>query len=181
MTYYEVENEEVVKYEVILNREELEKIKQKIKKSHTEVTHVVKNSTAEPEIEPGQTIKNLQKKYLLTFPVTLGPKKEREVYEFQYDSYIEPRLVFLIDSLLEGNTNVIQEMNQFLQTQKKKDWKLSSYYKKVLKSIQMTEVCRIPIQETDCFMGFFLNEMNGELPKSEKPTEEKNTQKQKRV
>ena len=32
MTYYEVENEEVVKYEVILNREELEKIKQKIKK-----------------------------------------------------------------------------------------------------------------------------------------------------
>ena len=30
MTYYEVENEEVVKYEVILNREELEKIKQKI-------------------------------------------------------------------------------------------------------------------------------------------------------
>ncbi len=72
-------------------------------------------------------------------------------------------------------------MNQFLQTQKKKDWKLSSYYKKVLKSIQMTEVCRIPIQETDCFMGFFLNEMNGELPKSEKSMEEKNTQKQKRV
>ena len=30
MTYYEVENEEVVKYEVILNREELEKIKEEI-------------------------------------------------------------------------------------------------------------------------------------------------------
>jgi len=56
-----------VKYEVTLNREELEKIKQKIKERHTEVTHVVKNSTIEPEPLPSQTIKNLQKKniYLL--------------------------------------------------------------------------------------------------------------------
>ena len=111
MIYYEVEKEEIIKYEVTINKEELEKIKNQVKQQHTEVTHIVKNSAVEPKALPGQMIKNLQKKYLFT--ITLDLETERDVYEFQYDSYMETSLVFLIDSLLEGNTNAIQEIKQF--------------------------------------------------------------------
>jgi len=92
-----------------------------------------------------------------------------------------PNFAFLIDSLLEGNTNVIQEIKQLNQSKNKKNRKFSSYYKQILKSIQMIEVCRIPVQETNRLMEFFLNEMNSELPESEKFMEDKNAQKQKRV
>lgn len=179
MTYYEITNEEVVKYEVTLNRDELEKIRQEVTQTCTEVTHVVKNSAVDPEPIQGQTIQNLQKSFL--FSLKLGSTIDRDVYKMCYDSYMEPRLIFLIDCLLEGNSSVIPEIKQFSQKSKKKEKKLSLYYHQVLESMKMTEVCRIPAQETNRLMEFFLNKIDSETSVSEKLGKDKNYQKQKRV
>lgn len=179
MTYYEIENEEVVKYEVTLNRDELEKIRQEVTQTCTEVTHVVKNSAVDPVPIEGQTIRNLQKDFL--FSLKLGPTLERDIYEICYDSYMEPRLVFLINCLLEENLSVVPEIKQFSQKSKKKEKKLSLYYHQVLRSMKMTEICRVPAQETNHLMEFFLNEIDSETSISEKLGKEKNVQKQKRV
>lgn len=115
------------------------------------------------------------------FSLKLGPTIDRDVYKMCYDSYMEPRLIFLIDCLLEGNSSVIPEIKQFSQKSKKKEKKLSLYYHQVLESMKLIEVCRIPAQETNRLMEFFLNEIDSETSVSEKLGKDKNYQKQKRV
>ncbi|MDE5586842.1 MAG: hypothetical protein K2I72_00545, partial [Bacilli bacterium] len=96
----------------------------------------------------------------------------------------------IIDCLLEGNPNVIQELKQGNYESTRKEMNLSSYYSKVLGCITMTEVCRMPIKEIKRLMEFFLGELNPEsqefknlahiLPeKSEKLVEDKNSVKEK--
>lgn len=121
MIHYEKGEKETVKYDVTIDFEELRKIRNIVLNRCTEATKVSYKGTERPVPRVGETIADLRSK-LVCRETRMPSAKEVPVYRYRYISYQAPRLVYLIDQLMDGNIQVIDELQspQEMVTNKEK-------------------------------------------------------------
>ena len=108
MYYIEQKEDELVKYEVKINQEQLEKIKVEIINNCSEIKHIVERGTKPTnEIYDTLHIRKFTKKFLYTREYNDFYMPDEDIYEFDYYKYENTTLVNLIERLLAGNTNAI--------------------------------------------------------------------------
>ncbi len=96
--YYKIDNNFIIKYKVILNYEQLEKIKDEVIKNCSIVSHVQYKSE-NPSLfaqKYSQVFQNYQEKRIKT-------ENNSIIYDINYDQYNFDMLVHVIDNILNGN------------------------------------------------------------------------------
>lgn len=107
MLYFRKNDEVIEKYQIDFNKEEVETLKEKIINNCSFIKHEEYESDQLPRFT-GKIIKN----YIHTYT---GKEKNyfeetRDIYLYSYDEYKPPYLVKLINQLLNGNSEVIDEI-----------------------------------------------------------------------
>ena len=107
MLYFRKNGEVIEKYQVNLDKEEIEKLKNKIINNCSFIKHVEFASDYSPRFT-NEIIRNFT-------CVRTGKQKEyfeetRDIYHYSYDEYKPPYLVKLINQLLNGNSKTIDEI-----------------------------------------------------------------------
>ena len=107
MLYFRKNDEVIEKYQIDFNKEEVETLKEKIINNCSFIKHEEYESDHLPRFA-GKIIKN----YIHTYT---GKEKNyfeetRDIYLYSYDEYKPPYLVKLINQLLNGNSEVIDEI-----------------------------------------------------------------------
>lgn len=111
MYYIEKENNDLVKYEVEIDKEKLTYLKKKIIEECGEITHKSYNSTSGPNKWDIDHICNYSERKIgrtktndeLTYP-------SEDLYHYEYDEYKDTKLVNIINRLIDGDTNTILEL-----------------------------------------------------------------------
>lgn len=119
MFYIEEENDELIKYEIIFDKEKLRDLKFEILKNCGKIIHRSFNSDYGPGVNLSHT-KNYSCK-------EIGKKEyfeeTRELYHYEFDKYIDTKLITLIDRLLEGDVSAITEIKKPEKQEIEKDEK----------------------------------------------------------
>ena len=110
MIYFKKNDELIEKYQIIFNKEKVEKLKSEIINNCSFIKHEEYESDYSPKFTD-EIIRNF--KCSLT-----GKKKDyfeetRDIYLYSYDEYKPPYLVELINQLLKGNTKVIDKILKY--------------------------------------------------------------------
>lgn len=101
MTYYQEEKDEVIKYDVILNKEKLTKLRDEIIDNCSKIVHKKYESDIEPDFFDVKRYRNYSAKKTGRVKEYYGENKD--IYELEYDEYIYPKLISYIDMLLTGD------------------------------------------------------------------------------
>lgn len=104
MTYYQEEKEEVIKYDVTLNKEKLTRLRDEVINNCSKVVHREYESDIEPDFFDVKRYRNYRAKKTGRVKEYYG--EDKNIYELQYDEYIYPKLVNYIDMLLRGDFNI---------------------------------------------------------------------------
>lgn len=108
MYYIEQIEDELVKYEVKLDQEQLKNIKIEIINNCSEIIHIKEiGNRPTNEINDTLHIREFKRKFLYTKEYNDFYMPDEDIYEFDYYEYKDTTLVNLINRLLSGNTNVI--------------------------------------------------------------------------
>ncbi len=107
MYYFKNNGERIEKYQVNFSREKIERLKKEIIDRCSYIEHKEFISDYPPIFDDNSIIKN--------FHDTLVGKKEyfeetRDVYSYSYDEYKPPYLIELINRLINGDAEVIDEI-----------------------------------------------------------------------
>lgn len=120
MYYIEEENDELIKYEIILDKEKLKDLKFKILKNCGKIIHRSFNSDYSPNISLSHTENYSYNK--------IGVKEyfeeTRDLYHYEFDEYIDTKLVTLIDRLFDGDASAITEILNPEKQEEEKDEKI---------------------------------------------------------
>ena len=111
MFYYLKNRDNIEKYFVNFDNEELENLKIEIINNCSEIIHHEYDGIDAPDQFDYLRIRNYKEKFV-------GIKESRDslqipdyyVYHFSYDEYVFPDLVYLIDELLKGDNNSIDKI-----------------------------------------------------------------------
>lgn len=138
MYYIEQIEDELVKYEVKIDQEQLEKIKIEIINNCSEIIHIKEiGNRPTNEIHDTLHIRDFKRKFLYKKEYNDFYMPDEDIYEFDYYEYKDTTLVNLINRLLARNTNVIlnlknpEENNQLND----KNQNLEEKIKKLLSNI----------------------------------------------
>lgn len=128
MYYYTKREEKIEKYEITFDEEQLKKLQKEIIKNCSEIVHIKEESDYSPRFTTKEynkgLIKNLNSKNIGTKEYF---EETRTMYLYTYDRYIPPKLVELIDKLLDDDVTVLGEIfnynesktNEILKIEKK--------------------------------------------------------------
>ena len=107
MYYFEVLEDKVNKYEVSFDRDIMEELRIEIINNCSEIVHhnYIENYDHRPDETDYLRIRRYSRIY-----VGIDKKSNSSMYRYIYDEYKFPKLVFLIDRLLSGDTSVIEEI-----------------------------------------------------------------------
>lgn len=105
MIYIEQDNNELIKYEVIFNEENLRRIKNEIMYDCAIIMPKCFTASYEMNLEYNLKIRNFKKELM-----GYKNKGTEKVYKYEYEEYNEPRLCTLIERLLNKDTSVIYEI-----------------------------------------------------------------------
>ena len=122
MVYYEETENEVIKYEVKIDREKLSILRHNIVNKCSKIKHYCYETDNLPELyffEDNDIRNYISRK--------TGEKKEyfeeeRDVYEITYDEYQHPKLADYIDKLLQGNLKVLSKLKKYKGDSLEKDY-----------------------------------------------------------
>lgn len=118
MYYIEQQNNELIKYEVVIDQKELEKIKYIVIRNCGEIKHQCYQSDYAPRDLSFDHIGNYSYKKVGTKEYF---EETRDVYLYEYDEYSDTTLVTLIDRLLKGDMSAILEIKNPKIKEKKVD------------------------------------------------------------
>ena len=107
MYYFEVLEDKVNKYEVSFDRDIMEELRIEIINNCSEIVHhnYIENYDHRLDETDYLRIRRYSRIY-----VGIDEKSNSSMYRYIYDEYKFPKLVFLIDKLLNGDTSVIGEI-----------------------------------------------------------------------
>ena len=108
MYYFKETNENIEKYEVLYDKEVINKLKMEIINNCSRIVHHAYIGTRNLYHEGNYKIINYESKRVAVNEYNDGPAED--IYRFSYDKYEYPYLVNLIDKLLVGNSDVIEEI-----------------------------------------------------------------------
>ena len=138
MYYYDIEDFEIVKYEVELNIEKLNLLKIQIVNECSEIVHK-SYETVNPSSHFNQS-------YIKNYLAQKTEKKDEnnnDIYLISYDLYNVPYLVTLIDSLLNGNTSVINEIQNYKECFSIENSEICDTYNTLLNELNSVEDIKI--------------------------------------
>lgn len=110
MYYYQKENEEIVKYHIILDEDNLKKLRSEIIEKCSLITHKHYKTTNTPNEYDYEHIKNYKENKVGVIEYNDFYCTKEDEYLVDYDYYEHPKLVSLIEELLSGNTKIIKEL-----------------------------------------------------------------------
>lgn len=110
MYYIEEEKDKLVKYEVELNIEELEKLENEIINNCCEIIHYDYESETNPVFTDDVLVLNYKSTYLGTREYNDFFAPYANVYRYEYDEYKIPHLAKIIKKLLSGDVDSILEL-----------------------------------------------------------------------
>ena len=111
MYYYQKENEEIVKYQIILDEDTLKKLRSEIIEKCSLITHKHYKTTNTPNEFDYEHIRNYKENKVGVIEYNDFYCTREDEYLVEYDYYDHPKLVSQIEELLSGNTKVINELN----------------------------------------------------------------------
>lgn len=122
MYYIEQENDELVKYEVVIDQKELEKIEYEVIENCGEIKHYhYQSDRCRHDHYDSYHIKNYHETFIKRRDLNDFYGTVLEIYEYEYDEYSDTTLVTLIDRLLKGDMSVILELKNPKIKEKKVD------------------------------------------------------------
>lgn len=111
MYYIEQQNDEVVKYEVVIDEDKLKNIKYQVIGNCGEVKHYrYKNDRCRHNHYDYYHIRNYDETFIKRRDLNDFYGTVIEISEYQYDEYSDTTLVTLIDRLLDGDMSAIAEI-----------------------------------------------------------------------
>ena len=113
MEYICINNETIEKYEVTYDTQKLLQLRKDIINNSSYITHEVKQTISNPIIcQPyGKEYKGVSKR-IIGWKNVCG--EDKPIYEYQYNVYKYPMLVFYIDDLMQGDiSSLINERSPF--------------------------------------------------------------------
>lgn len=175
MYYYKAKENLVYKYEVVLDNETLDKIKDEIIDKCSVIEHVKIREKWHP-FHDRDEIKNFKSTYIPNKFQKFEQNLESREYDIEYDFYNFPKIIFLIRLLLQGYTNSIQKIENYtdnitdrinkIKAKRREDEhylidKLNEnqisaniYCKKILDCITLNEVAVLPLEEVEKIANF---------------------------
>lgn len=138
MHYYDIEDFGIVKYEVELNINKLNLLKNQIINDCSEIVH--------KSYETTNISKYLECPYIKNYLVQKTGKRDKNndnVYLVSYDLYNVPYLFALINELLNGNTSVINEIKNYKECFFVGDLEISDTYNNLLNELNSIEDIKI--------------------------------------
>lgn len=142
MYYIKQDNEDLVKYNVKLEKEKLEELKQEVIQNCAEIVHQSYDGLEIGISFDTDHIKNFSKKKVNTKEYPDGTVVD--IYHFEYDEYKDSELVALIQDLLLGKADTIEKIKNPTLDRKKEKEELS---KKIIE--EMTSELEKAIEEVD--------------------------------
>ena len=110
MYYFKKEDDCLVKYNVKLDIEQLKKIRWEVIDKCSLIIHKCYKTTHRPNEYDYEHIRNYKEKKVGVIEYNDFYSMPEDEYLVEYDYYQHPHLISLIDSLLEGKINVIDEI-----------------------------------------------------------------------
>ena len=184
MYYFQYEEKQIYKWEVSFDVQKVRALRDQIVDECSQITHV--EGAREDYLFPytcNYALKNKgeirncsQDKNHGHWP---GPPHTYLVFPTSYDQYMYPKLVLLIDRLLQGDTSVLQEGIEQIEephaanvmTEKQK--KLNQYYIQLQALINLKLVGSIPTEAVSQVASFFQQSQLSEVFPFEKVNSQK--------
>lgn len=111
MIYINQEKDELVKYEVEIDIEKLKELKIEIINNCAEIKHRFYEDSKFPNYHDLLHIRNYNFEFIKTEYFNNTRTLPQNIYKFEYDEYIDPILVTIIDKLLSGDTTAIKKLD----------------------------------------------------------------------
>jgi len=114
MYYYKKKGKDIIKYEVIIDIEKLNKIRFEIINNCSHIKHIKNRVTdsCKPKEWDYEHIRNYSEKYEGRIEYNDFYSMPEDQYLVEYDYYTHPPLIQLIDNLLKGDTSAIEEIQK---------------------------------------------------------------------
>ena len=116
MYYFKKEDEFIVKYNVILDVEKLKKLRWEIIDKCSIIIHKCYKTTHTPNEYDYEHIRNYKEKKVGVIEYNDFYSMPEDQYLVEYDYYEHSPLVSLIECLLEGNINILEEITKLQQS-----------------------------------------------------------------
>jgi hypothetical protein len=110
MNYFRKEEYFIVKYQVMIDEEKLKKLRWEIIDKCSLITHKCYKTTHRPNEFDYAHIRNYKEKKVGVIEYNDFYSMPEDQYLVEYDYYEHPKLISLINLLLEGKVNVIDEI-----------------------------------------------------------------------
>ena len=137
MYYYKKKGRDIIKYEVIIDNEKLNKIRFQVINNCSHIEHI-KNSVTDrmrPNEFDYEHIRNYKEKYIGVIEYNDFYSSPEDAYEVEYDYYNHPPLVGYIDKLLNGDTSAIEEIEKLKDKIVDKEQKLLEEQQKIISKL----------------------------------------------
>lgn len=122
MYYIEQQNDELIKYEVVIDKKKLEKIEYEVIGNCGEIKHYCyKSDRCKHDHYDYYHIRNYHETFIKRRDLNDFYGTIVEIYEYEYDEYSDTTLVTLIDRLLRGDMSAILEIKNPKIEEKKVD------------------------------------------------------------
>ena len=140
MYYYKKKGKDIIKYEVKIEREKLNKIRFQIINNCSHIEHVKNRVTdrMRPSEFDYEHIRNYNEKYLGVIEYNDFYSTREDEYSIEYDYYKHPPLVGFINNLLNGDTNAIEEIQKLKDEVVDKEQKLLDEQQKIISKLNST-------------------------------------------
>ena len=141
MYYYKKKGKDIIKYEVIINTEKLNKIRFQIINNCSHIEHI-KNSVTDrmrPNEFDYEHIRNYNEKYIGRIEYNDFYSMPEDGYSVEYDYYNHPSLVKYIDNLLNGDTSAIEQIQKVKDVVIDKEQKLLAEQQKIISKLNSME------------------------------------------
>lgn len=145
MNYFKKEEHFIVKYNVMIDKEKLKKLRCEIIDKCSLITHKCYKTTHRPNEFDYDHIRNYKDKLIGVIEYNDFYSMPEDQYLVEYDYYEHSSLVSLIDKLLEGNINVIEEIENFqksnMQTHmQKEELELLTEQNEIINNLNKAEI-----------------------------------------
>ena len=146
MYYYKKEGKNIIKYEVIIDKEKLTKLRYEIIQKCSHIKHIKDIETrGMGSCRTNKTIfdhvRNYSEKYVGIREYNDFYSMPEDEYLVEYDYYTHPPLIQLIDDLLNENTNSIEKIKKYKEEIEDKEKDILEEQQEILKKLNsMTEI-----------------------------------------
>ncbi len=137
MYYYKKKGKDIIKYEVIIDSEKLNKIRFQIINNCSHIEHITNSVTdrMRPDEFDYEHIRNYNEKYIGRIEYNDFYSSPEDAYEVEYDYYNHPQLVKYIDNLLNGDTSAIEQIQKVKDVVIDKEQKLLAEQQKIISKL----------------------------------------------